>query len=97
MAGHFPSIDDEDIDEEMESNKLNVWVRKNAHIAGTNQDIPANRESLSADIDRKASLRYKEEESDVMKLKVCDPYNDILATENDTNNLSGSVSTNDDP
>ena len=95
----FPSIDDGDIDEEMESNKLKTSgfqekMRILQEQIRTSQQI---RESLSADIDRKAKelARYKEEkESDVMKLKVYDPYNDILATQNDTNNLSGSNRTN---
>ena len=95
----FPSIDDGDIDQEMESNNLKTSgfqekMRILQEQIRTSQQI---RESLSADIDRKAKelARYKEEkESDVMKLKVYDPYNDILATQNDTNNLSGSNRTN---
>ena len=95
----FPSIDDGDIDQEMESNNLKTSgfqekMRILQEQIRTSQQI---RESLSADIDRKAKEleSYKEEkESDVMKLKVYDPYNDILATQNDTNNLSGSNRTN---
>lgn len=89
----FPSIDDGDIDRGMEDNHLKTSgfqekMRILQEQIRTSQQI---RESLSADIDRKAKelARYQEEkESDVMKVKVYDPYNDILATENETNDQS---------